>query len=212
VASLSDMRLVLDWDGTVTVSDTMDMIVRQFGDGTLVDRFSDAFVDDSKPLPVTLQHVIESELATITAPLDEVVEWLLERVELRSGFVELARRERPLLLSSNVRQLIEPVLDRFGVEADLVANELISDDSSGWRIAFEGEICPVCDERCKRQSLPGSDVVYVGNGYSDRCPALASSRVFARCGLARYLDTVGFPYEPFSDFHQIAAALEHPPA
>lgn len=201
------MRLVLDWDGTVTVGDTMDMIVREFGDAGLVDRFSDAFIDDSKPLPVTLQHVIESELATITAPIDEVVGWLLDEVELRPGFVELVESERPLLLSSNLRQLIEPVLAAYGVEADLIANELLADDRSGWRIQVEGEICPVCGERCKRQKLPPGEIVYVGNGYSDRCPALASSRVFARCGLARYLDAVGAPYEPFSDFRQIAAAL-----
>jgi 2-hydroxy-3-keto-5-methylthiopentenyl-1-phosphate phosphatase len=188
----------------------MDMIVREFGDAALVDRFSDAFIDDSKPLPVTLEHVIESELATITAPLEEVVAWLLEQVELRPGFAELVERERPLLLSSNLRQLIEPVLEHHGIEADLVANELVSDGGTGWEIEIEGELCPVCGERCKRQKLPPGEVVYVGNGYSDRCPALASSRVFARCGLARYLDALGAPYEPFGDFHQIAAALERP--
>jgi len=204
------MRLVIDWDGTVTVSDTMDLIVREFGDADLVDRFSDAFIDDSKPLPVTLQHVVESELATIKTPLDEVVDWLLENVELRPGFLELAERERPLLLSSNLRQLIQPLLDHFGIEADLLANELVSDGESGWRVHFDGEICPVCGERCKRPKLPSGEVVYVGNGYSDRCPALASARVFARCGLARYLDTIGSPYEPFGDFHQIAAALDRP--
>src|ERR1035437_528675 len=191
------MRLVIDWDGTATVSDTMDLIVREFGDAELVDRFSDAFIDDSKPLPVTLQHVIESELATISAPLEEVVGWLLETVELRPGFVELARRERPLLLSSNLRELIQPVLDHFGIEADLLANELVSDKGAGWLVHFGGEICPVCGERCKRPKLPPGELVYVGNGYSDRCPALASSRVFARCGLARYLDAIRQPYAPF---------------
>ena len=201
------MRLVLDWDGTVTVADTMDLIVREFGDADLVDRYSDAFIDDSKPLPLTLQHVIESELATIETPLDEVVDWLLEKVELRPGFLDLVERERPLLLSSNLRQLIEPVLEHYGVEAELIANELVSDTSSGWRIQIDGEICPVCGERCKRQKLPAGEITYVGNGYSDRCPALASTRVFARCGLARYLDSIGAPYEPFSDFHQIATAL-----
>jgi 2-hydroxy-3-keto-5-methylthiopentenyl-1-phosphate phosphatase len=201
------MRLVLDWDGTVTVADSMDLIVREFGDADLVDRYSDAFIDDSKPLPVTLQHVIETELATIKTPLDEVVAWLLEKVELRPGFLDLVERERPLLLSSNLRQLIEPVLAHYGVEADLIANELVADDSSGWRIQIDGEICPVCGERCKRQRLPAGEITYVGNGYSDRCPALASSRIFARCGLARYLDSIGTPYEPFGDFHQIAAAL-----
>ncbi|HEY4977491.1 MAG TPA: haloacid dehalogenase-like hydrolase [Gaiellaceae bacterium] len=202
------MRLVIDWDGTVTVADTMDLIVREFGDAELVDRFSDAFIDDSKPLPVTLQHVVESEMATIKAPLAEVVEWLIEKVELRPGFVELAGRERPLLLSSNIRQLIQPVLEHYGIEADLLANELVSDGEAGWRVRFDGELCPVCGERCKRPKLPSGEVVYVGNGYSDRCPALASARVFARCGLARYLDAVGAPYEPFGDFHQIASALE----
>jgi 2-hydroxy-3-keto-5-methylthiopentenyl-1-phosphate phosphatase len=202
------MRLVIDWDGTVTVADTMDLIVREFGDAELVDRFSDAFIDDSKPLPVTLQHVVESEMATIMAPLAEVVEWLIEKVELRPGFVELAGRERPLLLSSNIRQLIQPVLEHYGIEADLLANELVSDGEAGWRVRFDGELCPVCGERCKRPKLPSGEVVYVGNGYSDRCPALASARVFARCGLARYLDAVGAPYEPFGDFHQIASALE----
>ena len=202
------MRLVIDWDGTVTVADTMDLIVREFGDAELVDRFSDAFIDDSKPLPVTLQYVVESEMATIKAPLAEVVEWLIEKVELRPGFVELAGRERPLLLSSNIRQLIQPVLEHYGIEADLLANELVSDDEAGWRVHFDGELCSVCGERCKRPKLPPGEVVYVGNGYSDRCPALASARVFARCGLARYLDAVGAPYEPFGDFHQIASALE----
>jgi len=202
------MRLVIDWDGTVTVADTMDLIVREFGDAELVDRFSDAFIDDSKPLPVTLQYVVESEMATIKAPLAEVVEWLIEKVELRPGFVELAGRERPLLLSSNIRQLIQPVLEHYGIEADLLANELVSDGEAGWRVRFDGELCPVCGERCKRPKLPSGEVVYVGNGYSDRCPALASARVFARCGLARYLDAVGAPYEPFGDFHQIASALE----
>jgi 2-hydroxy-3-keto-5-methylthiopentenyl-1-phosphate phosphatase len=201
------MRLVLDWDGTVTVADSMDLIVREFGDADLVDRYSDAFIDDSKPLPVTLQHVIETELATIKTPLDEVVAWLLEKVELRPGFLDLVERERPLLLSSNLRQLIEPVLAHYGVETDLIANELVADDSSGWRIQIDGEICPVCGERCKRQRLPAGEITYVGNGYSDRCPALASSRIFARCGLARYLDSIGAPYEPFGDFYQIAAAL-----
>lgn len=200
-------RLVLDWDGTVTVADTMDLIVREFGDAALVDRFSDSYVDESQPLSVTLQHVIESELATVAAPLEEVVDWLLERVELRQGFVELAKSEPVLLLSSNLRQLIEPVLEHFEIEAELIANELISDGPGGWRIRFDGPVCDTCGERCKRSKLPEGEIVYVGNGYSDRCSALASNRIFARCGLARYLDNVAHPYEPFGDFHQIAVAL-----
>jgi 2-hydroxy-3-keto-5-methylthiopentenyl-1-phosphate phosphatase len=49
--------------------------------------------------------------------------------------------------------------------------------------------------------------VFVGDGYSDRCAALAADRVFARDGLARYLDDRNVSYEPFEDFEQLAAAL-----
>ena len=55
--------------------------------------------------------------------------------------------------------------------------------------------------------LPDGYVVYVGDGYSDRCAALASDRVFATSGLARYLSARRTPFEPFSDFHALSAAF-----
>ena len=71
------------------------------------------------------------------------------------------------------------------------------------------EPCPVCGEPCKRADLAGDDdFVYVGDGFSDRCVAKAASRVFARDGLAEYLDEKGVPFEPFDDFYDVAAALD----
>src|SRR4029079_4375956 len=61
---------------------------------------------------------------------------------------------------------------------------------------------------CKRSSFPpDGEVVYVGDGYSDRCGALAADGVFARRGLAAYLDEQGVAYEPFDDLHTVAAEL-----
>ena len=51
------------------------------------------------------------------------------------------------------------------------------------------------------------EVVYVGDGYSDRCAAQAADRIFARDGLARYLDEQGVAYELFDDLHDVARAL-----
>ena len=69
-------------------------------------------------------------------------------------------------------------------------------------------VCSVCGQPCKRSSFPpDGEVVYVGDGYSDRCGALAADRVFARRGLATYLDEQGVAYEPFDDLHTVAAAL-----
>jgi 2-hydroxy-3-keto-5-methylthiopentenyl-1-phosphate phosphatase len=79
----------------------------------------------------------------------------------------------------------------------------------GWRIRWRDDaVCAHCSESCKRGSLPrNGPVVFVGDGYSDRCAALAADRVFARDGLAGYLDERGVSYEPFEDFDRLAAAL-----
>ena len=47
----------------------------------------------------------------------------------------------------------------------------------------------------------------MGDGYSDRCAALAAERVFARDSLASYLDGRGVPYERFDDLGDVVAAL-----
>ncbi len=104
--------------------------------------------------------------------------------------------------------MIEPVLAREGIEAPVVANR-VEPSPEGWRAIFlERATCAVCGEPCKRVALDGgAPFAYAGDGVSDRCVSLAAERVFARDGLARWLDGQGVPYEPFDDLHDIALAL-----
>ena len=115
-----------------------------------------------------------------------------------------------MIVSSNFRQLIVPILEREGLELEVRANA-VEWYPDGWRATFRnGDACGTCGEPCKRADLPrNGQVVYVGDGYSDRCAAQAADRVFARDGLARYLEERGVPYEPFDDLHDVARALEH---
>ena len=205
VASVPGVRLVLDWDGTVTERDTLDLVLQQFGDDDIYQRV-EAELDRGT---MTLNDVIAAEFATVTAPLGEVVPWLLEHARVRPGFAELARAHRPLVLSSGFHELIEPVLEREGVlgAVELRANR-IETGPDGWRVLFRVErLCPHCGEACKRADLPTGEVVYAGDGYSDRCVALAADRVFATGSLARWLDERAVAHEPLSDFDALAAAL-----
>jgi 2-hydroxy-3-keto-5-methylthiopentenyl-1-phosphate phosphatase len=197
------MRLVVDWDGTITVRDSIWMFMERFGDRGL-------FAQMEEGLGTTVSHreVMERELATITTPLAEVNAWLVENVTLRDGFRELVERFSPLVLSMGFHETIEPILAREGLEVDLVANRL-EESPAGWRVRWRDEgRCPACGDVCKRSGMPkGTPVVYVGDGYSDRCPAALAARVFARRDLASYLEREGVPYEPFETFHDVAAAL-----
>jgi 2-hydroxy-3-keto-5-methylthiopentenyl-1-phosphate phosphatase len=198
------MTLILDWDGTVTVDDTLIVALREFGNWQV-------YLDASAALrrgEITLHEEIRRDAESITAPIDEVAGWLRENLELRPGFHDLAEAYRPLIVSSNFRQLIEPILKREGVELEVRAND-VTWSPAGWRATFRnGDVCGTCGEPCKRADLPADgEVVYVGDGYSDRCAAQAADRIFARDSLARYLDEQGVAYEPFDDLDDVARAL-----
>jgi HAD superfamily phosphoserine phosphatase-like hydrolase len=198
------MTLVLDWDGTVTDGDGLHLVLLEFGDQGIYEAHEAQLGRE-----LTLHEVIAGEFRTVRAPLGEVASWVRENVRVRPGFAELARAHRPLIVSSGFHELIEPVLEREGLELEVRANR-IDARPDGWRIVFRNdEPCAVCGEPCKRADVAGSDgFVYVGDGFSDRCVAEAATRVFARDGLAEYLDEKGLPYEGFDDFYDVAAALE----
>jgi HAD superfamily phosphoserine phosphatase-like hydrolase len=202
------LALVLDWDGTVTERDTLRMAIEQFGDREVLDS-----MDAEIGRRLTLAEVIATEMATVDAPLEEVVRFLLEHVRVRAGFRELVATHDPLIVSAGFHELIDPILAREGIEARVVANHVAA-EPGGWRATFrESPPCDVCGEPCKRSALlePGRPFAYVGDGISDRCVSLAATRRFARRGLARWLDEQGVPYEPFDDLRDVAAALEGSP-
>ena len=113
------MRLVLDWDGTVTERDTLDLVLREFGDPEIYRQ-----VEGELGRRLSLHEVIALEFETVTAPLSEVEAWLVENVRVRPGFRELVARRAPLVVSAGFHELIEPVLEREGVEVELVANRV----------------------------------------------------------------------------------------
>jgi 2-hydroxy-3-keto-5-methylthiopentenyl-1-phosphate phosphatase len=209
---LTHRTLVLDFDGTVTEHDLLDTIAQRFGDPEVYRQVDEGLDEGS----LTLREVITREYEPVRSPLGEIVDWELANVRIRRGFrelVELAQERgwRFVIVSSGFHELIEPILEHEGVEVELHANR-VDPRPDGWRVLWQyDESCESCGESCKRsivQTFGGDgEIVYVGDGYSDRCAAEASDRVFATKELARYLDDRGVPYEPFDDFHDIVRRL-----
>jgi 2-hydroxy-3-keto-5-methylthiopentenyl-1-phosphate phosphatase len=191
------MMLVLDWDGTCTVDDSLVQAIRRFGDPAVFEGNFTSYGDS-----------LAAEVATIRASAPEVSAWARAHVQVRPGFHLLVERHRPVIVSSGLPQLILPVLARERVDVELRCNDA-DPRPDGWQLRFRDEgLCPVCGDRCKRRSLPaGRPLVYVGDGISDQCAARAADRVFARAWLARHLEGLALPFEPFESLNDIAAAL-----
>jgi len=197
--------LVLDWDGTVTVVDTLWLVLEEFGD-------YDVFKSAGEQLmrsEIDYRQLMEIEFSTVkNATLDEVTTWLLEHAEIRPGFHELVARHEPLVLSSGFEELIRPLMARERVDLELISNR-IEARPGGWHVLWNRDApCEVCGDWCKRVGLPPEPFVYVGDGYSDRCPALSAERIFARAGLADYLAAEGVPFEPFETLFDVLRALD----
>jgi 2-hydroxy-3-keto-5-methylthiopentenyl-1-phosphate phosphatase len=209
---LSGRTIAVDFDGTVTEIDLLDTIARDFGDPVVYQKVEDGLHGGT----MALRDVITREFEPVRSPLEEVVGWELDNVRVRDGFrefVQLARESgwRVVIVSSGFHELIEPILEREGVEVELHANR-VDPSPDGWRVEWRYDsACDSCGESCKRsivQELAGDDeLIYIGDGYSDRCAAEASDRVFATRGLAEYLDERGIPYERFDDFNDVVRGL-----
>ena len=210
---MSKRTLVVDFDGTITEQDLLDAIALAFGDEEVY-REVDEGLDDHT---LTLNEVIRREFEPVRAPLEDVQRWVLANVRVRPGFhevVELARERgwRMVIVSSGFRELIEPVLEREGLSRLEILSNTVDPDPAGWKVRFRvSETCEVCGQPCKRSTAAaladGTELVYVGDGYSDRCAAELADLVFARRGLASYLEERGVPFERFDDFHSVARRL-----
>lgn len=193
------MKLLLDWDGTVTETDTLHMVLERFGDLEVFHA-----LEEQIGCRLTLHEVIAAEMQTVTAPLEEVTSWLVAHVVVRPGFAELVERHDPLIVSAGFHELIDPVLRREGVAARVVANS-VEADPAGWRSTFRStDPCPMCGEPCKRAVASGlGPFAYAGDGVSDRCVALAADRLYARAGLATWLEARGTEHTRFETLFDV---------
>ena len=198
-------RLVLDWDGTCTVVDTLWLVLEEFGDYDVFKRAGEQLMRGE----ISYRELMEIEFSTVKdARLDEVNDFLAREARIRPGFHELVRRHDPLVLSSGFEELIRPLLVREEIEVELIANR-VDPRRDGWRVRWSREEpCEVCGDWCKRGGLPEGPFVYVGDGYSDRCPALSAERIFARAGLAEYLERERRVYDQFETLIDVLVALE----
>ena len=199
------MRLVLDWDGTITERDTLHMAIEEFGD---VDVFHALEAQIGREL--TLNEVIGVEMATISAPFDVVLDWLLDTVVVRPGLPELVDGARSAHHLGRV-----PRADRARARArgrrrhasSRTASRPTRRDGARRSSSARPARCAASPASASPSRAP-EPYVYVGDGISDRCASLAAERVFARSGLAQYLAAQGVAYEPFETLHDVREALE----
>jgi 2-hydroxy-3-keto-5-methylthiopentenyl-1-phosphate phosphatase len=204
--------VVVDFDGTITERDTLDDVLERYA--------PEAYERAEAGLAageLTLRECMEQEFAPVRGDPATIVAEAVDAAVVRPGFARFVRAaeaagDRVVVVSGGFESVIRPVLAREGVGHLPVLAHEARFTPQGTTVEFRHwDDCTVCGEECKRSIVAGlrngDRVVYIGDGYSDRCAALAADRRFARRFLAEDLDQAGADYTPFDDFDTIRRAL-----
>ncbi|MGE5422273.1 MAG: MtnX-like HAD-IB family phosphatase [Ignavibacteriales bacterium] len=116
------------------------------------------------------------------------------------------------ILSDGYGNYIKEILSPYKLDIPYYANHL--DYDRGWRIKCSYQVeectkCGVCKTKLIEELLkPGYVSVYIGDGYSDICPAEGCDMVFAKKQLARLCKAKGIPYFDYDSFDDVQRIVE----
>jgi len=215
-----NIRLFVDFDGTVTHNDVGNGIFDRFLRPELIEQnWHDEIIGEWKAGRITSFECLTRECANSSATEEELCEEL-DRYALTPGFVETASfcrdKKIPLMiLSDGLDYYIQYILGKYGLSfVDFRANHMMFDNGSlGVEFPYHESGCGRCGN-CKRSHIDavkcdGETIVYVGDGYSDRYAIKSADVVFARRDLAEYCSGAHIAFHPFETFFEVLDYLKN---
>jgi 2,3-diketo-5-methylthio-1-phosphopentane phosphatase len=217
---LQMVKIFSDFDGTITLQDVGDAMFEAFGGVRCRD-----FVREYQDGGISAVECFRRECDA--CGIVDIVELnaFLDRQEIDLSFVDFAGVCRAegldlYIVSDGMDYYIKRILERHQVgNVPFVANmlRLITVDGTS-SVRFEpsfpytDEVCDRC-ACCKRNlllTLSGDDdiIIYIGEGYSDRCPARFADVVFAKEELLKYCQQENISYFEYRTFADIRQRLE----
>jgi 2,3-diketo-5-methylthio-1-phosphopentane phosphatase len=206
-----DKDIFIDFDGTITKKDTCFTMVETFADERWK-QFNSLW--EEKKLSTTDCAVMTFKL--FNANLEDILK-LMDTIEIDDYFKEflsLCRQKghHAYVLSDGYDVNIEAVFKRYGLEVKYYSNKLTYDSSKGFGIEcpYENVSCGNCGtcktNLIKKLQRKNSQIVYIGDGCSDQCPAAFADIVFAKGGLYNYCLEKSIQAEYFENFNDIISS------
>jgi 2,3-diketo-5-methylthio-1-phosphopentane phosphatase len=214
------IRVFVDFDGTITRDDVGDSLFETFG-GAAATGAVRQYIDGS----MSAVDCFRKECAACGDVDKNRLDAFLDSREIDRTFISFFDfcRDKAMectILSDGMDYYIERILKRNGIAyVPFFANHLgLQSDDGGTHVRFEpsfphtDEVCDRCAS-CKRNHMlriAGDDdiIVYVGEGYSDRCPARFADVVFAKDALLNYCRRENISCFEYSSFGDIQHRLE----
>jgi 2,3-diketo-5-methylthio-1-phosphopentane phosphatase len=207
------MILFCDFDGTLAQNDVGDMLFKTFANWPKCEKLVQQWLRGE----ISSRECLEREAATARLTREQL-DAFCDAQALTPGFREFAefcrQRNWPLIvLSDGLDYYIQRVLSRHGLDLPILANhlEFVPPDRILTSFPYFDYSCGQCGN-CKgyhlrRLAKPGEKIIYIGDGYSDRCGAQEAGIIFAKRDLAKWCEENQIAYWKFDDFTQLLKLL-----
>ena len=202
--------VLVDFDGTVVLDDTTDLILERFADPSwraIEAAWTQGRIGSRECLSRQINLVQASE-----AELDEIADQAPVDPDFRE-FVDACHELglQPVIGSDGFDRIIARVLARVGVKLPMISNRLIADGDKRWRAEFPHfqSDCRSQSGNCKctqilEHSLPR---LLIGDGRSDFCPCSHATLVFAKKALAAHCKSSKIDHIEITGFADVVRAL-----
>jgi 2-hydroxy-3-keto-5-methylthiopentenyl-1-phosphate phosphatase len=200
----SRVRVFVDFDGTISLEDTTDVVLERFADPSWQKVEQDWLAGR-----IGSRECLRKQVDLVRATPDELDSVCVD-VPLDPHFPEfvaLCRRAGiPLtVVSDGLDRLMQKMLTLAGVDVPILANRLEYLGDRRWQLAFPyaGRNCSAEAGHCKCLALtkePTSMRILIGDGRSDFCAAETADLVIAKGALVEHCQANGLPYIVFGNF------------
>lgn len=209
---LKPLAIVVDFDGTITLRDTGDILMERFCGGGWGD--IDPYWEKGL---LSGREALARYFGLLPADREGMARYVQEKYRLRPGFREFVHwcteQGLPLTIASGGLDFyILAILEREGLRVPVYS---ASADFQGFRLRMrftDGvRSCPevgVC--KCwlvEKMKGEAHTLAYIGDGLTDVCAVRRADRVFARRKLLDYCRRNNIPCVPFESFYEVQEVL-----
>jgi 2,3-diketo-5-methylthio-1-phosphopentane phosphatase len=206
------MLFIIDFDGTVAPTDTVDALLERFADPEWR-RIEEQWVSGN----INSQQCMAGQIALVSGERTELLEFL-QKVAIDPSFVDFVHYVRPFadlaIVSDGLDYPIRYALRQFPFPIPIYANGLRF-RRGGLDIWFphSDSGCAVGSGLCKcavARSVNagrGLSTILIGDGRSDLCLARCADHVFAKGALRSYCEAEGIIHTPFETFDDVLTVI-----
>lgn len=208
------MLFVIDFDGTLSVKDTVDAMLTKFADPSWED-IEQEWLDGH----ITAVQCMQKQVRMVKAD-NVALENFFRNIKLDTTFIPFHRHvtqfAKLAIVSDGLDHAIKVATRHAGFpEMPIYANKLHF-EPTGVDISFplKNPSCTAGNGVCKcavardLSSQAGGPVVLVGDGKSDACLAGSADVVFAKGSLVKYCEKNNIPHIKFDTFADVLAEVK----